>query len=221
MNRTVHLSRLVLLLLVVGFTPLAGAVDKVVVVGLFSNKALLQIDGERRLLKTGETSPEGVKLISADSEKAVLEINGKQAAYKLGTHISSAFSEPEAGALVRLWPNPRNGLYMADGSINGFAMDFVVDTGATYISMNSHQARRLGINYRLEGREGLSQTASGTSKIYVIKLDKVRVGDIELHNVAAAVHEGDYPAEVLLGNSFLERITMRRDGKMLELEGPP
>lgn len=214
------MPRLVLIILLLVFSTPITAADNVVVVGLFKDKALLKIDGTQRLLKAGETSPEGVKLIAADSQEAEIEINGKKATYTLGTHINSSFKAPGAGVLVRLWPNPANGLYMANGSINGFDMDFVVDTGATYISMNSNQARRLGINYRLDGREGLSQTASGTSKIYVIELGSVKVGAIELKNVTAAVHEGDYPVHVLLGNSFLERITLRRKGKMLELEGP-
>ena len=203
------------------FSTSAMAVNKVVVVGLFKDRAILSIDGKQRLLKAGETSPEGVQLISANSREAVLEIDGERDTYKLGTHISSQFSEPEEGEIVRLWPNPSNGLYIADGSINGFSMKFVVDTGASLVSMNSHVAKRLGINYRLEGNEGLAQTASGFSKIYIIELESVRVGDIVLSDVKASVHEGDHPTRVLLGNSFLERITLRRDGKMLELQGPP
>lgn len=208
-----------LLLLLV--TTAAMAVDKVVVVGLFKDRAILTIDGKQQLLKAGETSPEGVHLVSANSQEAVLEINGERDTYKLGTHISSQFSEPEQGEILRLWPDPSNGLYIADGSINGFSMKFVVDTGASLVSMNSNEAKRLGINYRLDGNEGLAQTASGLSKIYIIELDTVRVGDIELKNVKASVHEGEHPTRVLLGNSFLERITLRRDGKMLELQGQP
>lgn len=212
---------LITLLLLLFFTTPALAVDKVVVVGLFKDSAILNIDGKQRLLKAGETSAEGVKLISANSQEAVLEIDGERDTYKLGTHISSKFSERKQGEILRLWPNPANGLYIADGSINGFSMKFVVDTGASLVAMNSQEAKRLGINYRLEGSEGLSETASGYSKIYIIELDSVRVGDIELKNVKASVHEGDHPSQVLLGNSFLERINLRRDGKMLELQGNP
>ncbi len=199
----------------------AHAVDSIVVVGLFKDQAILKIDGERHSLKAGESSPEGVKLISANSQEAVLEVDGKQKTYKLGTHISSQFSKPDSGPVLRLWPEPSNGLYMANGSINGFSMNFIVDTGASLVAMNSNEAKRIGINYQLEGKEGLSQTASGLSKIYIIELDRVRVGDIELKNVKASVHEGDHPKHVLLGNSFLERINLKRDGKMLELQGKP
>lgn len=200
-------------------SPNLAAVDKLVVIGLFKDQAILSIDGKQRQLRVGQTSPEGVKLIAADSEGAVLEVDGQRDTYQLGTHISTRYSERQTGAIVRLWPDPDNGLYTTDGSINGFAMNFVVDTGASYISMNSGQAARLGINYRLEGQEGMAQTASGLSKIYVINLDRVRVGEIEVRNVRAAVHEGQYPTRVLLGNSFLEKIDLKRDGKMLQLQG--
>lgn len=203
------------------WTATAVAVDKVVVMGLFKDTAVLLIDGKRQLLKAGETSPEGVSLISADSETAVLEFNGERDTYKLGNHISTRFAAPATGPVLRVWPDPANGLYISNGSINGFAMKFIIDTGATFVSLNSNEARRLGINYRLEGEEGLSQTASGTSKIYVIELDSVRLGQIELNNVKAAVHEGEFPDYVLLGNSFLERINLSREGKMLELQGLP
>jgi len=211
----------IIILLLLTFSTALPAVDKVVVVGLFKDAAILNIDGEQHLLKAGETSPEGVRLISANSQEAVLEINGEQDTYKLGTHISAQFSKPEAGAVLRLWPDPSSGLYIADGSINGFSMKFVVDTGASLVSMNSKEAKRLGINYRLEGSEGLAETASGYSKIYIVELDRVRVGDIELKDVKASVHEGDHPTRVLLGNSFLGRINLKRDGEMLELQAKP
>lgn len=213
-----HISLALLLTL---WTGSALAVDKVVVMGLFKDTAVLLIDGNQQVLKAGETSPEGVHLISADSETAVLEFNGERNSYKLGTNINSQFAKPAAGPVLHVAPNPANGLYIADGSINGFAMKFIIDTGATFVSLSSSEARRLGINYRLEGEEGLSQTASGMSKIYVIELDSVRLGRIELNDVKAAVHEGEFPDHVLLGNSFLGRIDLRRDGKILELQGQP
>ena len=197
------------------------AVDKIVVVGLFKDTAILKIDGQQTMLKAGETTPQGVKLIEANSQEAILEINGDLKTYQLGTHISGEYSQPESGPVLRLWPDPGSGLYIANGSINGFSMKFVVDTGATLVSMNRQQAKRLGINYRLEGRESISQTASGTSNVYIVELENVRVGDIELKSVKAAVHDSEYPQQVLLGNSFLERIDLRRDGRVLELQGNP
>ena len=108
-------------------------------------------------------------------------------------------------------------MYAVLGSINGFPVDFIVDTGATLVSMSARQARRLGIDYRVVGTPGQSSTASGIDRIYVVNLDRVKVGDIEIRNVQGAVHDGDFPPATLLGMSFLSRLTIRQDGQVLEL----
>ena len=202
------------------FAPLAIAVEKIVVLGLFKDKAIVKIDGKQHVLSAGQTSPEGVRLISANSEQAVLEINGTSSTYKLGTHIGSQFAQPSAGRSVQIWPDS-HGMYATVGSINGYPVDFLVDTGATLIALNRNQAKRLGIDYLVDGIKGTSSTASGVVTTYYVQLKKVRVGEIELRSVDAAVVDGDFPREVLLGNSFLNRLNMRRDGRMLELRKKP
>lgn len=198
----------------------AAEVDRVVVVALFNGKAMLEIDGQQQLLRDGQTSPEGVKLIKATSEEATLEIAGQQQTYQLGTHINSEYKPRESGRLVQVWPDT-NGMYRVDGSINGFAMKFLVDTGATSIAINRNEARRLGINYKLDGRKGMAQTASGLETMYMVTLDRVRIGEIELRNVEASVIDGDYPATALLGNSFLGRLNLNREASVLELREKP
>ena len=194
----------------------AQAATKVTVVGLFKNTAIVVIDGTRRLLRSGDTSPEGVKLISATSSEAVLEIDGEQKHYGLGGQIGGSYARPEQ-AKVRIWPTPDR-MYVVLGSINGFPVKFIVDTGATLVSLSGREAKRLGIDYRVVGTPGQSSTASGVEKIYVVNLTKVKVGDIEIRNVRGAVHDGDFPPATLLGMSFLSRLTMRQDGLVLELE---
>jgi len=194
----------------------AQAATKVTVVGLFKNTAIVVIDGTRRLLRSGDTSPEGVKLISATSSEAVLEIDGEQKTYGLGGQIGGSYARPEQ-AKVRIWPTPDR-MYVVLGSINGFPVKFIVDTGATLVSLSGREAKRLGIDYRVVGTPGRSSTASGIEKIYVVNLDKVKVGDIEIRNVRGAVHDGDFPPATLLGMSFLSKLTMRQDGLVLELE---
>ena len=194
----------------------AQAATKITVVGLFKNTAIVVIDGTRRLLRSGDTSPEGVKLISATSSEAVLEIDGEQKHYGLGGQIGGSYARPEQ-AKVRIWPTPDH-MYVVLGSINGFPVKFIVDTGATLVSLSGREAKRLGIDYRVVGTPGQSSTASGVEKIYVVNLDKVKVGDIEIRNVRGAVHDGDFPPATLLGMSFLSRLTIRQDGLVLELE---
>jgi len=196
------------------------AVDKITINGLFSDKAIVTIDGKQRLLKVGKASPEGVLLISANAREAVIEIDGEQNTYTLGTHIGTSFKKQAGGKTVTIAPD-RSGMYEVNGSINGFQVNFLVDTGATSISMNSNQARRIGIDYKMEGREGLSETASGLSKIYIVNLKTVMVGGIKMNNVQASVHDGDFPRIILLGNTFLGRVKMIREGEMLKLEEKP
>lgn len=187
----------------------------IVVLGLFKNKAVVNIDGKQRVLKKGKRSPEGVLLISADSDAAILEVEGKQQEFKLGRHVSTSFKEKK---LAEAKIMSVNGMYSITGFINGQSVDFLVDTGATWIAMNVHQARSLGINFRYIGKRGYVSTANGVVPIYQIMLDKVRVGEIELRNIEAAVLEGDSPTEVLLGNSFLNRVEMQRQGRVMLLK---
>ena len=151
------------------------AIEKLNILGLFKDKAIVQIDGKQRLLIVGEKSPEGVILIRANSREAILEIEGERNTYTIGAHISGKFNKPKSGAISTIAPDS-NGMYWANGSINSFQVSFVVDTGATLIAMNRHQARRIGLNYKLEGRVSSANTASGVSEIYIINLGKVKVG---------------------------------------------
>lgn len=186
------------------------------VVGIFPGKAVLVIDGRQRVLAAGDTSPEGIRLISAQGEQAVLEINGRRETHGIGSSTSittqyKAASESEA----RLWPTP-SGMYRAEGRINGQAVDFLVDTGATSIALNSQDARRFGINYR-QGRPIRVSTASGVELGYLVSLASVQVGDIMLSNVDAVITEGRFPEIALLGMSFLGRVEMERVGAEMRL----
>lgn len=186
----------------------------IVVLGLFKDRAIVSIDGKQRTLKKGKVSPEGVKLISADSEVAIIEVDGQQQQFKLGRHVATSFKQKN-NAEAKIMPV--NGMYSTTGFINGQPVNFLVDTGATWIAMNSNQARSLGINFRYVGKRAMVATANGTAPVYRITLDKVRVGEIELRNVEAGVLEGNSPNEVLLGNSFLNRVEMQRQGQVMLL----
>jgi aspartyl protease family protein len=193
------------------------AIEKIDILGLFKNKAIINVDGKQRILSVGKESPEGIILISANSKEAVLEIEGVRDTYTIGSHIGSTFKKAKGGKISTIAPDEQ-GMYWVNGSINGFQVAFVVDTGASLISMNKHQAKRIGLNYKLEGKESTSSTASGLSKIYIMKLDKVKVGDIEVRDVEGAVHDSDFPQVILLGNTFLNRVNMKREGKILLLQ---
>ncbi|HET7729182.1 MAG TPA: TIGR02281 family clan AA aspartic protease [Usitatibacter sp.] len=185
------------------------------VIGLFSGKAVIVVNrGAPRTLAAGQTSPEGIKLISADSRAAVLEIDGQRQTLEMGQH----FETPAlTGALqtVTLAPDSR-GHFITDGQVNGQHVRFLVDTGATMVSIPAAAAARLGIDFR-RGRKGVSQTANGATVVYNVMLDSVTVGGITIMNVEGLVHEAAGLDVALLGMSFLGRTDMRRDGANLTL----
>lgn len=211
------LKRSLLIISLLIFTQLVIAANKITVVGLFRNKALVNIDGQQRLLTAGKVSPEGIMLISSTSKQAILEIDGIQHQFGLHDGITNNYQPPTGQAVVIITPD-EGGMYRADGMINDKQVKFVVDTGATLISMNKHEAQRLGINYKDSKVKAMSNTASGVEEVTIVNLRKVKMGDIELYNVSAAVHDTDYPSVILLGNSFLGKIDMKREGRLLQLK---
>lgn len=185
------------------------------VLGLFNNVAILDVDGKQRKLRVGESTPEGIKLIAADSEKAVLAIKGKQHTYALGQKISASFASDERKGEARIWP--RSGLYVIPGSINNQPVQFMIDTGASWVAMNTRMARKLGINYRYEGDPSVAGTAAGNVRVFLVKLQSVKVGEIELTNVEGAVIDSPTADEILLGATFLNRVDLLREGQMMLL----
>ena len=207
--------------LLFGVLLFAGSVTAVVaapdirVVGLFRDRAVVTIDGRQRMLRVGETSPEGVRLISADSESAVLEVDGKEIRGTLDGRVSARSKAPESRAVQIMRNN--HGMYTTVGSINGLPVAFLVDTGATQVAMNSAAARRLGIDYRVVGMPTAVTTASQVERAWAVTLDTVKVGDILLRNVDGVVLEGPQPAQILLGMSYLGRLEISNDGHLMTL----
>ncbi len=194
----------------------AAAAADVRVVGLFSDRAVVIIDGRQSVLRVGQTGPQGVKLVAADSEMALLEIDGKTIEARLDGRVS-ARTRTAPVSEVQVWRNPQ-GMYTTVGSINGLPVSFMVDTGATLVTLNSGQARRLGIDYRVTGTQAAVTTASGVEPAWSVMLDRVRVGDLELHNVAAVVIEGPQPRTALLGMSYLGRLEISNSGRLMTLK---
>lgn len=183
---------------------------------LFKDKAMVSIDNEEHLLKVGESAIAGVKLVKATSKYAILEINGKQSKYLLGNRVQASYSETEKKR-VNIYRNS-SGMFKTVGSINGYTVDFLVDTGASVVALNSALAKRLGIQYKLDGKETIVATASGRELAYSIDLDQVKVGEIMLRNIDAVVIEGNDPSTPLLGMSYLGRLNINNEGQLMSLE---
>jgi aspartyl protease family protein len=205
-----------ILVLYLCLMPAAYAVKQLEVQGLFSGKAVLMIDGQRHILGVGKTSPEGVKVISADSHSTVLEVEGVQKKYVLGNTVSTVYKKSES-VKEQVVANNR-GMFFTHGSVNGQSVKFLIDTGATSVAMSGVDAKRLGILYRMDGQETRASTASGVVKSWAIKLKSVTVGKIKQKNVQAMVVDGSHPTEILLGMSFMERLKVNKEGSILTLE---
>ncbi len=181
---------------------------------LGANAALLVIDGEVRTVRVGE-SIKGVKLLQLADEQATVEVGGERLQLRLGARPVA--QQPTPGSAQRIVMRAdQGGHFMGQGSINGGTVRFMVDTGATMVSLSVADAERLGVPY-LKGRAVQMQTANGVITGYLINLDRVRLGSVEINNVPATVADREMPY-VLLGNSFLSRFQMKRENELLVLE---
>jgi aspartyl protease family protein len=170
---------------------------------VLGSSAVLQVDGVRRTLRTGQVSPEGVRLLALDAASAQVQVEGQTVNLPLGGRAGGALPAGQA-ASVRI-ARSDTGMYLTAGTINGRAVEFLVDTGASTVAMNDATARSLGIDYRA-GSRGMVETASGVTEAYGVTLSEVSVGSIRLPNVEAVVIRGAQPSRVLLGMSFLSRM---------------
>lgn len=196
--------------------PLAAA-PYVQVVGLFPGAAVVSVDGQRQLLRVGQSGPAGVSLVSADARGAVLRVDGVERPFGLSREYSaSGYAEPQRQQLSIARGN--SGHYWVAGSVNGQGVQFLVDTGATSVAMNEAQARRLGLDYQTRGQPMQVNTAGGVVPGWRMSLSSVKVGSIELLGVEAAILSGGSPGEVLLGMSFLNRVGWREEQGVLRLE---
>jgi aspartyl protease family protein len=206
------LLMLTLLFLALG---LRAEQSSVRVLALFKDKALVQINGERHLMKSGQTIGE-VTLVSSSGRGAQIQI-GDDEPQTLGLNqgISSAFKKRDTNKHT-IYANSV-GMFHVDGLINGKMTRFVLDTGATFVSISQDEADKLGLSYRSGPKMNLL-TASGEVQAWNIRLGSVKVGSIRVPQVAAVVLPGSKPDTALLGMSFLKHLKMQRNGAAMVLQ---
>lgn len=209
------MSRLLLLSLAL----LSGGVqaaEAVALQGMLGSKALLIVDGAPpKSVAPGETHL-GVKVLSTSGDQAVVEIGGKRHTLRVGDGPASVGGGGQPRGTTIVLPVSSGGHFLAEGSINGRSARFMVDTGATGVGLSIADADRMGVNYK-GGRPVMLNTANGTIQGWLVKLNSVRIGDVEVFGVDAVVAAPSMPY-VLLGNTFLERFQMRRDNQQMVLE---
>jgi len=115
---------------------------------------------------------------------------------------------------VRLVRN-RFGHYVSSGTINGHPVEFMLDTGATDVSIPAAVADRIGLK---RGRRAWYRTANGTISAWQTTLNEVRLGPLRLGPVAASINLNDDDDTVLLGMSFLRQLDFSQQGNTLTLK---
>ncbi len=206
------MRRAALLLLMLGCA-CAQAAD-ISVLGLFSGKALLVIDGAPpKTYSSGDKLADGLTLVAADSSGAIIDDHGKRSVLALGQYVGNGNASSGQGSVTL--EADSMGHFVANGQINGIGVRMLVDTGASLVAIPGSEALRISLDYR-KGRMINISTANGNSVGYRVRIDKIRIGDLEVFQVDAVVQENGLPF-ILLGNSFLNRCDMQRNAQQLKL----
>lgn len=193
-------------------SPLAAS-PVIEIEALFTDAAVISVDGQRKMIRVGETF-KGVTLLSAYSRTATLEVDGKQMVLGISRRIGSTYTEPEEERVTI----QRNELlqYLTTARINGRSVQVLVDTGANVVAMNTEHARQLGVDLAA-GQPSRVETASGFVQARFVTLRSVSLGGIRVENVQASVIEGDFPATILLGMTYLQHVDIQEENGVLSL----
>jgi aspartyl protease family protein len=184
--------------------------------GSLGTRALLVIDGKAKSVAVGSTV-DGVRLISVSGNDAVVEVKGQRVTLPLGGAPANLGGAPSEGTGRQILITAESGgHFFASGLINGHSVRFIVDTGATSVSLSEAEANRIGLDFK-NGKLGYTNTANGIAIVHRVSLASIRIGDVQVYNVDATVLPASLPY-VLLGNSFLERFQMRRENDLMTLD---
>jgi aspartyl protease family protein len=125
-------------------------------------------------------------------------------------------SGPQGVSTVVLKRN-RAGHYIAPGKINGIAVTYLLDTGATLVAVSSELAEQAGLR---PGMPSQSRTANGVVRSWLTEIEELQLGPITMRNVKASILPGMPEHEVLLGMSFLKHLKLQQQGDELQISIP-
>lgn len=194
--------------------------QSVALAGVLGHKALLVIDGGAPRALAPNDSVQGVLLLQVATDHVVVSIAGQRQTIGLGASPVSvgARGAGAAGGQGRrvVLKSDSRGHFLGDGQINGKTMRYMVDTGASIITLGRADAERMGLPF-LQGTPALMRTANGDARGWRLRLASVRVGDVTVHDMEAVVIPTSMPF-VLLGNNFLSYFQMTRSNDSMVLE---
>lgn len=126
--------------------------------------------------------------------------------------------ETQSGVREVVLERNRQGHYVSGGYINGIAVTFLLDTGATDVAIPAALAEQAGLK---AGRETLASTANGVIKVYSTRIEELRLGNIRLRNISASLTPSMSGNTILLGMSALQKLDFSQRGSTLTLRQLP
>ena len=187
----------------------------VALAGMLGSKALIVVDAHPPKAVGAGDEFQGVKVLAIARDEATVEIQGARRVLRLGESPVSVGNRGGSGKRIVLMADSR-GHFVNSGTINGRVMQYMVDTGASTVAIGRSDADRMGLNYK-NGQPVRMSTANGVAQGWRMKLDSVRIGDVEVFGVEAVITSQPMPY-VLLGNSFLTEFQMTRVNDQMVLE---
>lgn len=199
--------------------------------GVSGSKALIAIGQQAPRFMAEGQSLAGVKLLKIQGQSATLQLDSATFVLKIGQTRADTNAAASATAAnptttdnaapvnsVQLKANAE-GHFVASGMINGQAVNFLLDTGASTIAMSVKDATRLGIDYQ-KGKKAQARTANGTVDAFNVNLPQVAVEGLVIANVEASIVDTEFSNDstMLLGMSFLSRVRMNFDANKVTLE---
>jgi len=207
---------LLAILLLLAMAAGAAQAESVMLTGTIGNRAILVVDGGAPRTVAAGDKLGSVKVVSVQGDQAVVEVGGQRSTLRMDQPVSVGGGGGGANGSRIVLPANSGGHFLTLGAINGRSVNFMVDTGATLVAISAADALRIGLDYK-KARPVQVSTANGVAQAYRVRLNTVRVGDVEVYDVDAIVSEQPMPY-VLLGNSFINRFSMQRDGDQMVLQ---
>jgi aspartyl protease family protein len=191
--------------------------------GTLGDKALISVNGAPSRVVAAGGQLDGVRVISVQGDRVTVEVEGQRRtlAVGLGDSFTTRRPPPEnadkaSGRNRMVLTSDSHGQFSTLAQVNGVSASFLVDTGASVVTLPSSLARRANIN--LERATPITiATANGRAQAYRVVLNSIKVGSLTANMVeAVVVDDGKLPVG-LLGMSFLNLMEMRREGDSLTL----
>jgi aspartyl protease family protein len=201
-------------LCLLAFSPWGYAASSVTVSGVLGEKALISVgNGPAKVMAVGD-SVQGVRLVAVQGQQVVIEEGGKRRTLQIGFSFTPGGAS-ESAAVAVITADGR-GQFFTVGEVNGNAVRFLVDTGASVVTLPRSVAARAGV--ALDDAKSVTVlTANGRARAGRVLLNTVRVGSVTLNMVEAIIMEDAKLPLPLLGMSFLKRTNMKNEGDQLTL----